>query len=605
MMASSQPLSPLEADIPMRDGEVLAADVYVPSGCTSCPSILIQTPYWKFPYRYNLPLDIGTDIDNSPYAFVIVDWRGFWGSLGALNGLPNRGEDGYDCVEWIAQQSWSNGRIGTWGPSALGNIQFQTARENPPHLTCCVPVVSAPQTKYENYYPGGVLRTEYVEQLGSLGFGTTLITDNPYYNFLWQGTETATWYPQDINVPTFMIGGWFDHNVNPMLDWFPAMMLESSASADHKLMFGPWTHGGHGEAAPGTVNQGDLNFPEAENWNNTKALEFLAFHLLDEQNGWENQPTVQYFQMGMNEWLGTNEWPPASTLTDYYLGSLAYLGTSLGTPGEIPVFSNPREPSPTIGGPTLQEGLLQGPYDISTSVEARFDYVLFETETLPADVSVQGKINVKLFVSTEQLDADVAIRLTEVNGTESIMLRDAIQRLRFRNGFSEADEAFCTQGEVYEINIELDDIAHTFKAGNKIRLLVSGANYPRFDVNLNNGQTMYTAGDTITSETNIHFGIDYPSRLQLPIVSNVSVEESLRSEFNIYPNPASEVVWIESDKTGTAKCKLLNVLGEEMGSFNMSDTKYKLDVGHLKPGIYFLEMNTYEALTKINRFVKL
>ena len=588
----------------MRDGEVLAADVYVPNGCTSCPTILIQTPYWKFPYRYNLPLDIGTDIVNSPYAFVIVDWRGFWGSLGALNGLPNRGEDGFDCVEWIAQQTWSNGKIGTWGPSALGNVQFQTARENPPHLTCCVPVVSSPQTTYHNYYPGGVLRTEYVEQLGSLGFGTTLITDNPYYNFLWQGTETATWYPEDINVPTFMIGGWFDHNVRPTMDFFPAMIQESTASAEHKLLFGPWTHGGHGEAAPGTVNQGDLSFPEAENWNNIKALEFLAFHLLDEQNGWENQPRVQYFQMGMNEWLGTNEWPPASDLTDYYLGSLAYLGTSLGTTGDIPVFTNPREPSPTIGGPTLQEGLLQGPYDISGTVESRFDYVLFETEALAANLSVQGKINVKLFVSTEQLDADVAVRLTEVNGTQSIMLRDAIHRLRFRNGFEEADEAFCTSGDVYEINIELDDIAHTFQVGNKIRLLITGANYPRFDVNLNNGQAMYAAGDTIMAETNIHFGTNHPSRIQLPVVSNVSVDELGQNDFKIYPNPTTDVVWVEKDNPDEMTLRLLNILGEELSVCTVNEKSMKLDVSNLEAGVYFIELSTPNGLTKVSRFVK-
>ena len=87
--------------IPMRDGKFLAADYYLPSGCTSCPVILIQTPYQKNTFHNYLPLGVGTDLPNSHYAFVIVDWRGFYGSLSAAVPSPNRGEDGYDVIDWI------------------------------------------------------------------------------------------------------------------------------------------------------------------------------------------------------------------------------------------------------------------------------------------------------------------------------------------------------------------------------------------------------------------------------------------------------------------------------------------------------------------------
>src|SRR5690606_5585343 len=128
--------------IPMRDGKKLLADYYLPAGCSSCPVILIQTPYNKNAFHAYLPLGVGFDLPNSNYAFVVVDWRGFYASAQALNGTPNRGEDGYDCIEWISQQSWCDGNIGTWGPSALGKIQFETAKEQHPAHKCAVPLVA-------------------------------------------------------------------------------------------------------------------------------------------------------------------------------------------------------------------------------------------------------------------------------------------------------------------------------------------------------------------------------------------------------------------------------------------------------------------------------
>ncbi len=588
----------------MRDSESLAADVYIPSGCTNCPTILIQTPYNKNLLRWGLPV-IGVNLEASPYSFVVVDWRGFYGSSGALNGQPNRGEDGYDCVEWIATQSWNNGKVGTWGPSALGTVQFQTAKEHPPHLTCCVPIVAAPQFDYETYYPGGVYRTEYVEQLDALGYGlSTILEANPYYNFTWQFAEDGAWYPEEIDVPFYMIGGWFDHNAGDMWDIFDAMVQSEPTGIDHRMLFGPWTHGGHGSAAPGTSQQGDLDFPAAEGWPNDKAVEFFAYHLLEQQNGWQNEPRIRYFQMGTDEWQTASDWPPMAQNMNYYLGSLGDISTTLGASDSIPYFTNPADPSPTMGGPTLNADLLQGPYDISGTVESRFDYALFQTETLTEDLSVQGSINVKLFVSTDQLDGDVAIRLTDVfpNG-ESILMRDGIQRLRFRNGFWQADELLCTPGEVYEIDIELEDIAHTFLAGHKLRLLVTGANYPRFDVNLNNGQQMYTAGDTIMSAAKVHFGMNNPSRLELPVVTNVSVTEADHNNFSIYPNPTTDVVWVEMENAQSANVRLMNVLGKEVKRISVYGSRWKAEVNDLANGVYFLEVET-DGMIEVIRFVK-
>src|SRR5215203_3820249 len=240
-------LNPVSISVPMRDGKFLAADVYLPNGDSlPRPTILIQTPYNKnFYHGLGLPLQVGFNINTSPFNFVIADWRCFYGSVAACTTSMNRGEDGYDCVEWIAQQLWSNDSVGTWGPSALGLIQFQTAKENPPHLTCCVPIVAGMRSGYQRYFPGGVYRTEYVQMLDALGYGlSTLLLAHPVHDIYWTVAENTTFYPASINVPMFMIGGWYDHATEEVLESFEGIRTESAATvrAQQKLLMGPWTH---------------------------------------------------------------------------------------------------------------------------------------------------------------------------------------------------------------------------------------------------------------------------------------------------------------------------------------------------------------------------
>src|SRR5690348_11126974 len=78
-------LNPVAVNIPMRDGKFLAADVYLPnSDSLPRPTILIQTPYNKnFYHGLGLPLQIGFNINTSPFNFVVADWRCFYGSVAA------------------------------------------------------------------------------------------------------------------------------------------------------------------------------------------------------------------------------------------------------------------------------------------------------------------------------------------------------------------------------------------------------------------------------------------------------------------------------------------------------------------------------------------
>src|SRR6056300_1463067 len=221
LLSNAQILIPAFDDIyiPVRDGAELEADVYIPEGVDSAEVILIQTPYNKDFFQFSLPMGVGTDLDDQPFIWVIVDWRGFYGSMPAADPDADRGEDGYDICEWISEQDWHRDRIGTWGPSALGGIQYQTAREDHPNHTCAVPLVATGHQSYDSYFTGGVLEEARLYQLDALGYGLSpIVLANPYDNLIWAAAESGSWFPSILKIPTLQIGGWYDHNIDKMMD---------------------------------------------------------------------------------------------------------------------------------------------------------------------------------------------------------------------------------------------------------------------------------------------------------------------------------------------------------------------------------------------------
>ncbi len=603
-------LSPMVDSIPMRDGKKLAVDIYVPSGCSQCPTILIQTPYNRLLYRWSLPLGIGLNLNNSNYNFAIVDWRGFYGSTAAFDANADRGEDGYDVVDWISNQSWSDGQVGTWGPSALGVVQFQTAREKHPNHVCAVPQVAGPQFNYEDYYYGGVLEASRLEQLDALGYGLSpLILSNQTYNFLWQFSESGSFYPADMEIPFLMIGGWYDHNVEGMLEFFNAMKQSSPLAVrdQHKLLMGPWVHGGTGAAYVGSSTQGELTFPEAEFWSDSLALDFFDYYMRGISNNWNNFPNVKYFQIGENVWNDNNVWPPTDVSThqlylhpnNLLLGMLP--SNSSGSSG---YNYDPRAPSPTIGGPTLHSTLDQGSYDQAPLVESRNDVLTFSSVALSQNVVMKGNSKVHLYVSSNLPDTDFAIRLTDVYpDNRSMLLTDGIQRMRFRNGYTASDTVgtAMTGGQIYEVEIELPTLAYTFLAGHKIRIDITSSNARRWDVNLNNGGDMYVAGDTLIAQNTVYFNSNQPSYVELQLqdfLGQVDAHATFAT-LALYPNPARETISIDFvlENEENISFALLDMQGkvlEELGKKRYLAGTHKVQIGlnTFANGMYFVSINT-------------
>lgn len=147
--------------VPMRDGVKLATDVYRPArGETPVeeqfPVILTRTPYNK-----NGNASLGKYYAARGYVFVAQDTRGRYGSEGIWHMLTDDGPDGADCAAWIANQSWSNGKIGMIGTSYVGGTQHALAMEGSPYLKTIIPVDAMSNLGYASMRNGGAYELRF------------------------------------------------------------------------------------------------------------------------------------------------------------------------------------------------------------------------------------------------------------------------------------------------------------------------------------------------------------------------------------------------------------------------------------------------------------
>src|SRR6266487_4370610 len=131
---------PLDQRVPMRDGIRLSTNVFYPTGNARYPTILIRTPYKK---GADLPSNCADFIQHG-YAVVVQDVRGRYASEGVFEPLDQEGPDGYDTLNWIARQTWSDGNVGMTGGSYVGIAQWKAAVTGNPHLKAILRGVTRP-----------------------------------------------------------------------------------------------------------------------------------------------------------------------------------------------------------------------------------------------------------------------------------------------------------------------------------------------------------------------------------------------------------------------------------------------------------------------------
>ncbi len=507
--------------IPLRDGRSLGADIYLPAAVGTWPAVIIQTPYNKNRFAATL-LDVdGTDplLASRDYVFVTVDWRGYFASAGTLySGCPTRGQDGYDVVEWVATQSWSTGNVGTWGASAEGRAQFDTAVEHPPHLKACVPVVAQFGETYELYYPGGVYsrnRNDFVSGY----FGGTSATAHPLWDNFWNYLETHTGLPATIDVPMLHVSGWYDHASRLSIEQMLDIQAQGGANARGRqiLLVGPWSHSHVGEA-----QQGELAYPQAEHVASAAALAFFDLHLRGMDNGFDAGSPVRYYRIN-DDWYGASTWPRSEVAwQDLHLTADHALSVTAPADAEagLDYTSDPLNPVPTLFGAVLESDYgTQGPGDLQP-LEGRSDVLAFTTPVVQTPMTIEGEPRVVLHVQCSEVDTDLAVRLTEVYpGGDSMLLVEGIRRASLRSQFSQRD--WLQAGQSYAVEFTLPPIAVTVPVGHRLRLLVAPSNHDRFDVNLQDGSSLSDEADgqAVQASVRLLTNATHASRLSLPLTS--------------------------------------------------------------------------------------
>jgi hypothetical protein len=429
-----------------------------------------------------------------------------------------------------------------------------------------------------------------------------------YDNIVWDIAENNTWFPDDIQIPTLQIGGWYDHTIDQMIDFYSSSRNVADLSVIDKqwLLVGPWVHGGIGPAHVGTANQGELTYPSAEFKSDSMAWEFFAYYLLDTPNGWNNTDYITYFDMGgTDDWLTSNDDDIHATGTNVlYLGQTNTLNSFTGIDSSSFV-SDPNNPSPTLGGATLSDLLDQGPYDQS-SLDSRSDIVTFASATLTNDITITGRIQLDLYISSDQPDCDISIRLADTYPDGRVMLiTDGIKRMRFRNNaYTVNDEVFMTPGVVYNVQVDLPFTRYTWKAGHQIKIYLGGNNAIRFNVNLQDGDTMYLPGPGNIANITVHHNTNYPSQILLPGTNpTIGIVSHDRVHFNFFPNPANEILTLHSDHQ-IESYQFIDLTGKVLSNV-LPLINNPIKVGYLEPGMYMLKVITNEGNFATKKFTKL
>ncbi len=504
----------------MRDGKSLAADLYLPSASGSWPVILIQTPYDKSAFSSKFTSSNSTDplFTSSSYAWVVLDWRGYFASSGAgYSGSPSRGQDGYDAVEWIARQKWSNGKVGAWGYSALGMALMATAQEAPPHLFTAAPITYIWREGYDDLsYPGGV----YQKNRNDSNFGNGYMTKpHPLYDSWWSYLDANASPVNQIQIPMLHVSGWYDHETDATLREWQRVQSGGAPNAigKQKVLIGPWTH-----ASVDQAQQGQLSYADASTSAAQAALQLFDFYLRGLANGYDEQPTFRFYQMNEARWVGSATWPLAGITTQtQYLRASGTMGPAAPGASETPrsYVADPSHPVPTVYGAVLDEtNATRGPGDLR-SIESRGDVLGFTTAAMTQPLAISGRPVAHLHFTTTTVDTDFAVRITQVRQDGSSMLIvDSIHRGSLRNQYTSRD--MLSSGTVYAVDVTLPSVAITIPAGDRLRVLVEPSNYDRFDANMQDGSSHSDdpGAKAIAGTVQLLLDAAHPSTLDLPVV---------------------------------------------------------------------------------------
>jgi len=557
---------PVDRDvaIPMRDGVVVRADVLRPKSPGPFPVLVYRTPYGK-----EEALKDYTTFSHAVergYAVVVEDVRGRYASDGEFRPYQNEGRDGYDTIEWAAKQPWSNGKVGTFGLSYPGAVQWLAAVENPPHLVAMVPAMTF-STPQNFFYAGGTWDMSWMEWIwDNIAFDARVKKKLPgpktyaesikawddigskmqrrlplqdlaelkdvapyYYDWLshpaddpwWEWCELRNRYDR-VHAAVLNLSAWYDDNYGPegATTNFTGLLKARGDSHDSRtaLWLGPWVHG---VDEIGKTKSGEREFGAnaAINYDDV-VLNWMDHYLRGADNGGHRVPPVHYFVMGRNEWRESAAWPPPAKSTSYYLqsgknqkiGALSVSQPAKNAPSSI-FTSDP-------ANPVVNKYASSGAHDYR-ELASRDDVLTFDSAVLDADNEVTGSIQARVYFSCDCRDLDMWVRLLDVapDGTASNLMSPGldVQRVSYRD--LSHGRQLLEPGKIYNVCLDHLITSNVFQKGHRIRVQISGSFFPNFSRNLQTGELEAASAKMQKATIRIYHDEDHASQVVLPIVS--------------------------------------------------------------------------------------
>ncbi|WP_177186716.1 CocE/NonD family hydrolase [Paenibacillus sp. CF384] len=538
--------------IPMRDGVRLATDVYLPEGIepgAKLPTILIRTCYDR-----HMKKDQLKRWANKGYAVVNQDVRGRADSEGELVPFYYERDDSSDTIDWIIAQDWSDGNVGMWGASYLGYVVTAAATSGHPNLKAIVNEVNVGSPFVDTVRKGGTVcswpllcwtlaqsvgtRTDFnifagitvnpekavdarpirdipQQMIGRASGPWDLWSEHPEYDDFWRNC-TYSERGDQVKAPMFVISGWYDGDSAGVSETW--RMLTEHDVPNRKLWLGPWEHGpnrardlmGVSFSNDAVVYDYDVN-----------VLRWFDRFLKGVDNGIDREPRAAYYVVGTNEWRTSEDWTPVEAeVRSFYLGSGGRANSSLGDGvlGAAPATAAQSEPDSYLYNPDepVADSGEREPENMRKH-ELRSDILVYTGEALREELTVAGELSCELYAASTGVDTDWVVTLSDVDEKgNSIRLSNYIVRAKYRNGFDTPE--LLTPGKVEKYTIFLQNIAHTFQAGHRIRFTVTSSSKLVAFPNTNTGLNPYDDPQPVIVKQTIHHSAEYPSRVLLPVL---------------------------------------------------------------------------------------
>lgn len=550
--------------IPMRDGVVLRADVWLPAAEGRFPTLVYRTPYNKTPVFTTYTLFRAAVARG--YAVVAQDVRGRYASDGSYGAYQQEGRDGYDTIEWAAAQPWSNSSVGTFGLSYPGAVQWLAAVESPPHLRAMVPAMTfASPTHF--WYTGGVWDNSWISWIwhniapdlrrrgnlpgpktaeearaawasegrglqSSLPLGKMIafkgLADwyydwmtHPAYDKWWDWAELTNKYDR-VNAAVLNLSGWHDEAYGPAgaTTNFAGLVRSRGGNARTHLVVGPWTHG-IGPISRTKSGERDMGAAAALNYDEL-VLRWMDKWVKGVDNGVDREPPVRVYAMGAGAWRTGESWPPAGVESlSLYLGG----GAEGRREGRLASTAfDPLRPSSTFvsdpANPVRDPYAEQAGAHDYRALGERSDVLVFETEPLTEDLEVVGPIMAELFVSVDQPDTDLWVKLLDVgpDGTAYNLMSSGLDVIRASYRNRTAKRELLEKNKVYRLELSELLTANRFKAGHRVRIVIMSSFMPHMSRNLHTGLLEMVSDKPAKAKVTIHHDSGHRSRLLLPVI---------------------------------------------------------------------------------------